>query len=234
MCSIEAVSAVATKMRSKPVEPVVFVVDDDSGVREYLQWLFESVGLPSRAFGSAAEFLKSYDGSPGCLLVDVRMPGLSGLDLQAALSEREIKIPIIIMTAFAEVRMAVRALKGGAMDFIEKPFDGQVLLDRVHEALETAARTHDTAVKEHAVTERLAHLTPRQREVLQHVMEGKPSKIIADELGLSPRTVDVHRARIMRAMHAESLADLLRMVLTVSAEDRLKGPPHTPEKRRRS
>jgi two-component system, LuxR family, response regulator FixJ len=202
-------------MVPKSREPTVFIVDDDRAVREYVKWLIESVDLPTKTFGTAREFLDAYDMTPGCLVVDVRMPGLSGFDLQAELAARDVKLPIIMMTAYAEVPMAVRALKGGAIDFLEKPFDGQILLDRVRDAIESVKRAWWAEEQQADVASRLKRLTPRQREVLDRLIDGKPSKEIASELGLSPRTVDVHRSRIMQAMGADSLADLFRLILLV-------------------
>jgi len=195
-------------------EPVVFVVDDDEGVRDYLKWLIESVRLDVRVFATAREFLDSYDTShPGCLLLDVRMPGLSGFDLQAELQNRRIRLPIIMMTAYAEVPMAVRALRGGAVDFIEKPLDGQTLLDRVQAAIATDTEARRTEQERQDVQGRLERLTPRQRAVLDGLIAGKPSKVIAAELGVSPSTVDVHRGRLMERLKARSLPDLFRLVL---------------------
>jgi FixJ family two-component response regulator len=200
-------------------EPTVFVVDDDAAVREYLRWLIESVGLRVETFDSARAFLDQYDDArPGCLVTDVRMPELSGFDLQAEIARRPISLPIIMMTAYAEVPMAVRALHGGAVDFIQKPFDGQVLLDRVREAIALDKRRRRDQSEKAAIRERLARLTPRQRAVLDGLIAGKPSKVIAAELGLSTSTVDVHRARIMDRLQAQSLPDLFRLILLVGAK----------------
>jgi two-component system response regulator FixJ len=203
--------AATVVMRS---EPTVFVVDDEPAMREFLRWLVESVGLPVETFSTAREFLDACDPErPGCLVLDARMPGMSGFDLQEELAARKISIPIIIITAYAEVPMAVRALKTGAFDFIEKPFSHQVLLDRIQQAIESDQVARRVQMQQAAVRSRLARLTPRQRQVLDRMIAGKPSKIIAAELGLSPKTVDVHRARVMRTMQAASLADLLRLTL---------------------
>jgi FixJ family two-component response regulator len=201
-------------MSHKHHEPTVFIVDDDQGVRDYLQWLVESVGLGARSFPSAHEFLDAYDpATPGCLVLDVRLPGLSGFDVQAELSKRNITLPIIMMTGYAEVPMAVRALKAGAHDFIQKPLDGQMLLDRIQQAIEADRKARQAHAGRTEVVSHLTELTPRQREVLNGVLEGKPSKIIAAELGLSAKTVDVHRARIMEKLGAQSLPDLFRLVV---------------------
>jgi FixJ family two-component response regulator len=200
-------------------DPTVFVVDDDPGIREYLRLLIESVGLRARTYGSAREFLDDYDGAvPGCLVLDVRMPGLSGLDLQDELSARKIALPIIMMSAYGEVPMAVRAMRAGAVDFIQKPFDGQALLDRMHAALEADTRAREAEARRGRVRERLSSLTPRQQAVLDGLVAGKPSKVIAAELGLSQKTVDVHRFHIMQRLQARSLPDLFRLILLARGE----------------
>jgi two-component system response regulator FixJ len=195
---------------------VVYVVDDDDEAREYVSWLLESAGWEVKAFDRAQGFLDGYDGAgPGCLVSDVRMPGLSGLDLQRELTARSINLPIIMISAFAEVPMAVRAMRDGALDFLEKPFDGQTLLERVRAAIESDRQRRADEGQRAALTARFAKLSPRQRAVLEGLTEGKPSKVIASELGVSPRTVDVHRFRLMRQLGAESLPDLFRRVVLV-------------------
>jgi FixJ family two-component response regulator len=195
-------------------KPVVFVVDDDPAVRDYLKWLMGSVSLDVELFSTAREFLEAYEPAwAGCLLLDVRMPGLSGFDLQEELQSRRVQLPIIMMTAYAEVPMAVRAMRGGAVDFIEKPIDGQILLDRVQNALVKDRETRALQRERVEVQHRLSRLTPRQRAVLQGLLEGKPSKVIAAELGVSASTVDVHRGRLMERLQARSLPDLFRLVL---------------------
>ena len=196
--------------------PIVYVVDDDDAAREYVRWLLESAGWNVRSYDGAQDFLDDYDPAlPGCLVTDVRMPGLSGLDLQRELAERNIRLPIIMISAFAEVPMAVRAMRDGAMDFLEKPFDGQTLIERVRSAVETDRRQREEQVERDDVAANLAKLTPRQLSVLEGLTAGKPSKIIAAELGVSPRTVDVHRFRLMHQLGAQSLPDLFRRVLLV-------------------
>ncbi len=195
---------------------VVYLVDDDEGVREYIAWLLQSAGWQVRAFDSAQRFLDAYDPNvPGCLVTDIRMPGLSGLDLQRELARRDCRIPIIMISAFAEVPTAVRAMREGAVDFLEKPFDGQTLVERVRAAVETDRRDHQLRAERTQIAARLAKLTPRQRAVLEGLTAGKPSKVIAAELGVSPRTVDVHRFRLMHQLGAESLPDLFRRVMLV-------------------
>ena len=200
-------------MTIKQPNSIVWIVDDDPAVREYLQWLIESVGLGVSLHDSATDFLQRYqDSAPGCLLVDVRMPGPSGFDLQDALAERQIRLPLIMMTAYAEVPMAVRALRNGAFDFVQKPFDGQVLLDRVRQAVEADRRDRSERAEAIEARARLAQLTPRQRAVLDGLVKGKPIKAIAADLGLSPKTVDVHRVRLLERMQATSLSQLFQLV----------------------
>jgi FixJ family two-component response regulator len=199
--------------------PTVYVVDDDPAMRSSLRWLIESVGLPVRTCANAQEFLSTYQGDPGCLVLDVRMPGMSGLDLQAELAARKVFIPILIITGYAEVPLAVRAMKAGAFDFIEKPFSDQTLLDRIR-----AAVTHDEATRRRRaarqdVESRLRLLTARERDVLHRVVTGKSNKVIAAELQLSTKTVEVHRAHVMEKLKADSLADLIRLSLLASEDD---------------
>jgi len=195
-----------------PPAPIVYVIDDDDAVRDVLRWLIESIGLQVETFARADAFLEAYQSArPGCMVLDIRMPGLSGFDLQDELARRQIPIPVIVITGYAEVAMAVRALKAGAFDFVEKPFDHQVLLDRIREAIKTDQSAHQSRLERAEDTSRLARLTPRQRQVLDLLMTGKPSKAIAAELGLSPKTVDVHRAQIMERLEVQSLAHLFRL-----------------------
>lgn len=198
--------------RAMVAEPTVFVVDDDPAMRESLRWLIESVGLAVETYGTARDFLRAYDGSrPGCLVLDVRMPGLSGLDLQDELAARRVRLPVIIITGFADVSMAVRALKAGAMDFIEKPFSDQDLLDRIRGAIDTDRSLREEQAEHERITALLASLTPREEEVRERVVEGKSNKTIAFELGLSEKTVEAHRKRVMQKLSAGSLADLIRL-----------------------
>ena len=196
--------------------PIVYVVDDDDAGREYVRWLLESAGWTVRSYDCAQDLLDGYDPTfPGCLVTDVRMPGLSGLDLQRELAARSIRIPIIMISAFAEVPMAVRAMRDGALDFLEKPFDGQTLIERVRGAIDADRQQREEQVERDDVAAGLAKLTPRQLSVLEGLTAGKPSKVIAAELGVSPRTVDVHRFRLMHQLGAQSLPDLFRRVLLV-------------------
>jgi two-component system, LuxR family, response regulator FixJ len=200
--------------------PTVYVVDDDPAMRSSLRWLIESVGLTVRTCASAQEFLRTYEGTdPGCLVLDVRMPGMSGLDLQNELVARKIHIPILIITGYAEVPLAVRAMKAGAFDFIEKPFSDQTLLDRIRAAVaqDESARRRRAARAE--VLARLRLLTARERDVLNRVVTGKSNKVIASELDLSTKTVEVHRAHVMDKLKATSLADLIRLWLLANEDE---------------
>lgn len=203
---------------SAPATPgaeLVYVVDDDDAMRSSLCWLIESVGLPVRACASAEEFLAAYDRSrPACLVLDVRMPRMSGLDLQQEMEARRIAVPVIMITAFGEVSIAVRAMKSGAFDFIEKPFGDQVLLDRVRAAIVRDIERRGIEAEETAAAVRLARLTRRQRQVLERVVAGLSNKAIAIEFGLSEKTVEAHRAQVMKKLGADSVVDLVRTALS--------------------
>lgn len=201
---------------SPPPAGTVHIVDDDAELRQYVQWVVEKAGIAARLYEDAPQFLERYrDDGPGCIVTDLYMPGMSGLELQRELTARGVTLPLIMMSAQGAVHTAVQAMRDGAVDFLEKPFEPERLLQRVHAALaaDGAARA-DNAERER-VAARFARLTPRQRAVLDGLVEGKPSKIIAADLGLSPRTVDVHRFRIMHVLGAESLPDLFRLVVLV-------------------
>jgi FixJ family two-component response regulator len=201
-------------MKTIESEPTVFVVDDDADLRQSLGWLLESVGLRFRSYATAEEFLGDYEpDEPGCLLLDVRMPGVSGLDLQEELRRRGVPPPIIIMTGHARVPMAVRALKGGAIDFIKKPFSDQALLEQVRKAIDLDRRTRRVRMECSEFAERLTYLTPRERDVMNLVILGKPNKIIADDLGISAKTVEIHRGRVMEKLQVGSVAELVRLNL---------------------
>jgi two-component system response regulator FixJ len=194
--------------------PTVFIVDDDEAVRNSLRLLLKSVGLAAVALPTAQEFLAKYDPQQaGCLILDVRMPGMSGLELQEQLNVRGAMIPVIFITGHGDIPMAVEAMQQGAFDFLQKPFRDQDLIDRIQRAL-TKDQANRAELKEKSgVRERLQTLTPREREVLDLVTSGKPNKIMAADLGVSQRTVEIHRARVMEKMHASSLAQLVRMVM---------------------
>jgi FixJ family two-component response regulator len=207
-------------MRFARIAAVVFVVDDDDGMRQSLKNLIRSVGLRVEAFASAQEFLRSkLTDVPGCLVLDIRMPGMSGLELQAKLNERHSILPIIFITGHGDVPMAVEAMQAGAVDFIQKPFRDQDLLDRINQGLEKDAGSRRMLAERNMIRKRLESLTPREREVLDLVVAGKANKVIAGDLNLSQRTVEIHRARVMEKMEAHSLAHLVRMVLAVERVD---------------
>ena len=196
--------------------PTVFIVDDDAAIRFAMQALMESVDLPHEIFESADEFLeKETSQRPGCLVLDIRMPGLGGLELQQELINRKNTLPIIFITGHGDVPMAVEAMQKGAIDFIQKPFRDQELLDRVRKALATDRQRREKRERVEQVVDRLAKLTKREREVFDLVVTGKPNKIIAFELDVSQRTVEIHRARVMEKMEAGSLADLVKMHMTL-------------------
>jgi FixJ family two-component response regulator len=196
----------------KEPDPIVFIIDDDRLVREGLQGLIKSVGLRAETFASAPDFLaaKRADG-PSCLVLDVRMPGLSGLDLQLKLSEANIQIPIIFITGHGDIPMSVRAMKEGAHEFLTKPIRGQDLLDAVQKAIASDRGLRKERAELSEIRARFDSLTPREKEVLDLVVAGLLNKQIADELGTSELTVKTHRAHVMEKTQAESLAHLVRM-----------------------
>ena len=195
-------------------QPTVFVVDDDQAMRNSLKWLIESVAMNVETYESADAFIHSYyPGRSGCLLLDVRMPGMSGLELQEYLTTHQIAIPVIIITGHADVPMAVRAMKSGAVDFIEKPFNDELLLESIRHALVLDEKQRDMQSQRAEIATRLARLTPREHEVMVMVTNGRANKEIASSLGVSAKTVEAHRARVMEKMEAGSLAELVRMAL---------------------
>jgi FixJ family two-component response regulator len=194
-------------------EPAVFIVDDDAAVRRFLGGLLESVELRVEAYESAQDFLEAYEpGRPGCLVLDVRMPGMSGLELQRELVGRAIDLPVIVLTGHGNVQVAVHAMKAGAVDFIEKPFDNELLLDRIQKAVAESVRATSERVKRNEIAIRLKQLTPRESQVLDLVVSGESNKGVARHLDISERTVEIHRANVMRKMRATSLADLVKLV----------------------
>lgn len=196
----------------KEVVPIVFVVDDDEELRLALDNLFQSVGLRARLFGSAAEFLKADAGDkPGCLVLDIRLPGVSGLEFQGQLARAGVNLPIVFMTGHGDVPMSVRAMKAGAVDFLTKPFRDQDMLDAVAAAIESDRRRRATEEMGRDVRTRFESLSPREREVMTLVTRGLMNKQVAGELGLSEITVKLYRAQAMRKMDADTLADLVRM-----------------------
>ena len=194
--------------------PIIMVVDDDSGVRNAMRFLLKSVGLESALYASAQEFLAAYQpGQPGCLVLDIRMPGMSGLELQQQLNLRGAVIPVIFMTGHGDIPMAVEAMQHGAFDFLQKPFRDQDLLDRIQRAIVKDAELRKSLGEHERIQTHLESLTPREREVLDLMTQGKQNKVIGQELGVSPRTIEIHRARVMEKMGAQSVAELVRMML---------------------
>jgi len=196
----------------------VYVVDDDAAVRSAIGMLMRSVGHRPLMFGSAAEFLDNYDPSAqGCVVLDVRMPGMSGLDVQDRLNRLGAKIPIIFVTGHGDVPMAVQAMRNGAEEFLQKPFRDQDLIDRVNQALDKCAAQAASQSEEREVLSRIEALTAREKEILHLIVTGHANKVIAADLGLSARTVEVHRANIMDKMQVQSLAELVRLVVLYRA-----------------
>lgn len=201
-----------------PISAVIHLIDDDEGVRHSLAFSLTTAGLAVRAYESAAAFLEALDGlQPGCIVSDIRMPEIDGLELQRRLTALKIPLPVIIMTGHADVRLAVEAMKAGAVDFIEKPFDDDVLLAAIRVALDRYEKTGGRAAEAAQIQARINSLTPREREVLQGLLAGHANKTMAYDLQLSARTVEVHRANVMTKMAASSLSDLVRMALLADA-----------------
>ena len=194
-------------------DAIVFIVDDDEAVRQSTAWLIESIGLKVTTSTCADEFLENYNNEPGCIVMDVRMPGMSGLEAQEEMKNRGISLPLIFITGHGDVPMAVRALKRGAFDFIEKPFNDQLLLDAVQRGLKNNSEAMESLIENESIDKRIASLTPREHEVMMRVTEGKPNKVIAHELNVSIKTVEVHRARMMEKMEASSVAQLVKTTI---------------------
>lgn len=204
-------------------EPTVFIIDDDPAVRQALSVLVRSMHLRAEAYESAQQYLAALDPArPGCLLLDVRMPGISGLELLEQLNREEVHLPAIVMSAHGDVPMVVRAMKAGALNFLEKPCRDQQLWEAIQEGLRWDAAHRQQMALHSKALHRLHHLTPGEREVLQLLIDGKSNKTIAAELGLSVRTIEVRRAKLMKKMKAGSLAELIR--LTMSANPRYGKP----------
>jgi two-component system response regulator FixJ len=191
----------------------VYVVDDDEGIRHSLALLIGAIGLKVRVFSDAASFLDTFDPTlRGCIVADLKMPGLNGLEMQERLNAVNCRMPIIFLSGHGDVPAAVRALRHGAVDFLEKPFNPKLLLERIEQAIETDAQLSAVAEKTAEIAGRVSSLTAREREIMSLVADGKSSKVIALDLGISERTVELHRSRIMKKMSARSVADLVRMI----------------------
>lgn len=199
----------------------IHIVDDDEAIRDSLSLLLGAAGYEVAAYPSAEAFLVASTHGPGCVLIDVRMPGMGGLELQEELARHGRRIPVILMTGHADVPLAVKAMKAGAVDFVEKPFDEKAMLTAIQRAFTLGLEAARAEAEGNQIGSRLAHLTPREREVLEALVAGKANKIIAYELSISPRTVEIHRARVMEKMEARTLSDLVRMALSVGL-----GPKH--------
>jgi two-component system, LuxR family, response regulator FixJ len=199
-----------------PLKGIVHIIDDDEAVRESVEFLFRSAQFEVRVYESAPAFLSKVSDAPtGCVVTDVRMPEVSGIDLLRRLKELKSTLPVIVMTGHGDVPLAVEAMKAGAVDFIEKPFDDDVMLAAVRSALTRGAMTGKRDAERAEIEERTKSLSAREREVLQGLVGGHPNKIIAFNLGISPRTVEIYRANVMSKMQAPSLSDLVRMALIV-------------------
>jgi two-component system, LuxR family, response regulator FixJ len=198
--------------------PTAYVVDDDEAIRTMWRWLMESKGIAVETFASAADFIETYRQGPGCLVLDLRLPGMSGLELQKYLKQRGIEIPVVFVSAHGDVSTAVAALKDGAVDFIEKPFSYRDVLTVIMKAFERDSEIRRAQAHRSRVSERLASLTDREQAVLSRVVEGKQNKAIAAELDISVKTVEVHRAKVMEKTGATSVAELVQLMLHRTGE----------------
>jgi len=197
--------------------PTVYVVDDDESIRTLWRWLMESNGIAVKTFATAADFIESYrNGGAGCLVLDLKLPGMSGLELQQYLNRKDVEIPIVFVTGYGDVPAAVSALKGGAVDFIQKPFSHREVLSIIEKAFQRDAENREKRARRSRIAGRLAMLTEREREVLQRVIEGKPNKIIAADLDISMKTVEFHRAKVMEKMGVTSVAELVQIAMQQS------------------
>jgi len=201
--------------------PIAYVVDDDESIRALWRWLMESNGIAVRTFAAAAEFIESYrNGDAGCLVLDLKLPGMSGLELQEYLNRKDIEIPIVFVTGHGDVPAAVSAIKGGAIDFIQKPFSYRDVLSVIEKAFERDAKIREKRTRRSLIAGRLASLTDREREVLQRVIDGKQNKVIARELDISVKTVEFHRAKMMEKAGVHSVAELVQIAMQTREPDR--------------
>lgn len=201
-------------------DPIVYVVDDDQAMVESLTWIIESVGLRAKAYTRAQEFLDAYDPlQHGCILLDVRMPGMSGPELQARLNSMNATIPIIFISGHGDVPLAVRVMKAGAVDFLTKPFNDQVLLESINKALRTDKLNHEKLQESAQAEAKFSLLSPREVQVLQGIVSGKQNKVISAELNISLKTVEAHRASVMKKMSVKSVPELVKLVLTNGVQE---------------
>ena len=208
-----------TSPKDSKRKPLIYIVDDDDGMRRALTVLITTIGYQPVAFAKPTEFLAKYDPSqPGCLVLDVRMPEMSGLEVQQQLNKAGSMLPVILVSGHGDIPMAVQAMKDGAFDFLQKPFRDQELIDRINGALKLDAQNRESVDRLADLKAREQSLTPREREVLALVVDGKANKVIAIDLGLSERTVEIHRANVMEKMGARSVAHLVKMHLMLGGE----------------
>lgn len=207
---------------TKADDPIVYVVDDDTGMLDSTQWLLESVGLRVQGYADGRQFLDAIpDSATGCVVLDVRMPGLGGLNVQEELQKRQLGLPVIFVSGHADVPIAVRAFKSGAFDFIEKPFNEQLLLDSIQQALQESHRTPATGSASPDAEARLATLTPRERDVFLPLAQGYTSREIAEQLGVSVKTIDLYRSRVMKRLGVERLPDVTGLAIAAGLLDPL-------------
>ena len=199
--------------------PLICVVDDDEGMRRALEALLSTIGHATAAYARPTEFLKQFDPArPGCLILDIRMPEMSGLEVQQQLNSRGSMLPVIMITGHGDVPMAVQAMKHGAFDFLQKPFRDQDLIDRINAALKLDAENREVIERHADIRRRFESLTPREQDVIKLVVDGRANKVIAIDLGLSERTVEIHRANVMEKMGARSIAHLVKMHMMLTGE----------------
>ncbi len=198
-----------------PTDPVVFIVDDDPAVRDSLCMLVKGLGVQIQTYPAAEAFINDFDaGTPGCLVLDIRMGGMNGLELQEQLAQRQVDLPIIFITGYGDIPTAVRATRKGAVDFIEKPFNHEVLLERIQQAIKLNARSRQAKAQHAEVATRIENLSPREREVMELVISGMTSKQIARQLCRSEKTIKAHRLHLMKKLRAHTSTELVRMALT--------------------
>lgn len=216
-------------------QKTVYVVDDDKAMRDSLRWLLESAGMEVKTYASAAKFLDDYQPKQaGCALVDVRMPRMSGLELHHTMTQKQMTLPVIIITGHGDISTAVQAMKAGAFDFVEKPFDDQKLLKRINEAIDFDTAIRRELVDIEVIIQRIEKLSPREREVMDLVVEGQMNKQIGQSMGVTDKTVESHRAAVMRKMEAGTAVELVKMALAVQSALKPTARSTTPSRARRA